>query len=81
VISTFNISGKANTHNCRIWGSENLRVSMENVQGSPKVNVVCALSKERVYGSFFLTETAITSIVYLDMLQQLLIPQLDKEED
>jgi hypothetical protein len=35
------------------------------------VNVIYALSKERVYGLFFVMETAITGIVYLDMLQQL----------
>jgi hypothetical protein len=39
------------------------------------VNIFCALGKERVYGPFFFKETAITGIVYLDMLQQFLIPQ------
>jgi hypothetical protein len=32
-----------------------------------------------VYGPFFFMETAITGIVYLDMLQQFLIPQLDED--
>jgi hypothetical protein len=32
-----------------------------------------------VYGPFFM-ETTITGIVYLDMLQQFLIPQLDKDD-
>jgi hypothetical protein len=41
---------------------------------TPKVNVLCALSKERAYGSFFM-ETAISGIVYLDMLQQFLISE------
>ena len=27
--STFHVSGRVNTHNCRIWGSENPRVSLE----------------------------------------------------
>jgi hypothetical protein len=31
-----------------------------------------------VYGPFFFMETTITDIVYLDMLQQFLIPQLDE---
>ena len=44
------------------------------------MNVFCALSKERVYGPFFLMETTITGIVYLDMLQQFLIPQLDEDD-
>ena len=55
-----------------IWGSENPRASLEHVRDSPKVNVFCALSKERVYGLFFFMETTITGIVYLDMLQEFL---------
>jgi hypothetical protein len=51
--NTFHVSGRVNTHNCRIWGSENPRVSLEHVRDSPKVNVFFALSKKRVYGSFF----------------------------
>jgi hypothetical protein len=39
----------------------------------------CALSKERVYSPLFFMETTITSIMYLDMLQQFLIPQLDED--
>ncbi|PNF35740.1 hypothetical protein B7P43_G15308, partial [Cryptotermes secundus] len=63
--STFHVSGKVNTHNHRIWGSENPHVS---------------LRKERVYGPFFFVETTITSIIYLDMLfQEFLIPQLDED--
>jgi hypothetical protein len=41
-----------------------------------KVNVFCALSKERVYGPFSFMEMTITSIAYLDMPQQFLLPQL-----
>jgi hypothetical protein len=33
-----------------------------------------------VYGPFFLIETTITGIVYLDMLWQFLIPQLDDDD-
>jgi hypothetical protein len=68
--STFHVTGKVNTHNCRIWGSENPRASLEHVRDSPKVNVFCALSKEKVYGPFFFMEKTITGIVYLDMLEQ-----------
>jgi hypothetical protein len=39
-----------------------------------------ALSKETVYGLFFLMETTIISIVYLDMFEQFLIPQLDEDD-
>jgi hypothetical protein len=43
------------------------------------VNVFCAFSKERVYGPFFMKMTII-GILYLDMLQQLLIPQLEEDD-
>jgi hypothetical protein len=33
-----------------------------------------------VYGPFFFMETTITGIVYLDMLQQFHIPQLDEDD-
>jgi hypothetical protein len=33
-----------------------------------------------VHGPFFFMETTITDIVYLDMLQQFLIPQLDEND-
>jgi hypothetical protein len=33
-----------------------------------------------VYGPFFFMETTITGIVYLDMLQQFLNPQLDEDD-
>ena len=35
--STFHISGKVNTHNCRIWGSENPHETLQHIRGSPKV--------------------------------------------
>jgi hypothetical protein len=48
--SRYNISGKVNTHNCRICSRKNARVSLEHIPDSPKVKMFCALSKERVYG-------------------------------
>jgi hypothetical protein len=33
-----------------------------------------------VYGPFFFMETTITGILYLDMLQQFLTPQLDEDD-
>jgi hypothetical protein len=77
--STFHVGGKVNAHNCRIWGSKNPLVSLEHVHDSQNVNVFCALSKEKVYGPFFM-ETTITGIVYLDMLQQFFNPQLDEDD-
>jgi hypothetical protein len=76
----YHVSGKVNAHNCRIWGSENPRVFLEHFHDSPKVNLFCALSKERAYGPFFFIKITITGIVYLDTLQQFLIPQLDEDD-
>jgi len=61
-------------------GAAKIHVSpLERVRDSSKVNMFCALSKERVYGPFFFMETTITGIVHLDMLKELLIPQLDED--
>jgi hypothetical protein len=46
---------------------------------SPKVNMFCTLSKERVYSPFFVMEPTVSGIVYLDMPQQFLVPQLDED--
>jgi hypothetical protein len=70
--SMFHVSGKV--HNWRIWSSENPRVSLEHACDRLKVNAFCAPSKERVYGPFFFMELTITSVMYLDMLQQFFIP-------
>jgi hypothetical protein len=36
--STFHVSGKINTYNCKIWVSENPRVFLEYVRGNPNVS-------------------------------------------
>jgi hypothetical protein len=77
--SKFHVGGKVNIHNCSIWSSENSRVCQEHVRDSPMVNVLCALIKERVCGPF-LIEMTITGIVYLDMLQQFPITQIDEDD-
>ena len=38
---------------------------------SPKVNVFCAISSQKVYGPFFFAEGTITGMTYLDMLQNM----------
>ncbi|PSN34312.1 hypothetical protein C0J52_25945 [Blattella germanica] len=46
---------------------------------SPKVNVFCAVSKRRVFGPFFFVENTINGNIYLDELQNWLMPQLTAE--
>jgi hypothetical protein len=55
--ATFHISGKVTRHNLIIWGSQNLHQVVERLRNSPKVNVICAVSRTQVYGTFFLAES------------------------
>lgn len=74
--ATFHISGKVNRHNVRIWGSENPGIVVQHERDSPKLNVFCAISSDKVYGPFFFAEKTVTGITYLDTLEQWLFPQL-----
>jgi hypothetical protein len=67
--ATFHVSGAVNRCNVRIWGSENPQVYVEHQRDSPKVNVFCAISSQKVYGSFSFAEETITGMTYLDVLQ------------
>jgi len=67
--ATFHLSGKVNRHNVCIWGTENPRLVIENVRDSPKVNVFCGISNEKVYGPFFFEEPIVNGMIYLHMLE------------
>jgi len=75
--ATFHVSGKVNRHNCRIWGTQNPHAFIEHERDSMKVNVWCGVMTDRVVGPFFFNENTITGVVYLDMLEQFAIPQLE----
>ena len=77
---TFFLSGKVNRHNTRIWGSQNLHALIEMERDSPKVNVFCAIFRRCVFGPFFFAKDNVTGKVYLDMLENWLMPQLADEE-
>jgi hypothetical protein len=76
--ATFHVCGKVNRHNCRIWGSENPHVLREHLRDSPKVNVWCGLFHDCVIGPFFFAEQSITGSIYLDMLENFAMPQLEE---
>lgn len=78
--STFHTSGHVNTHNVRIWGSENPHEMVQLQRDSPKINVFCALSRRKVYGPFFFGEATVTGTSYLDTLEQWLFPQMEENE-
>ena len=75
--ATFHVSGKLNTHNVRIWGSEHPHVTRELHRDSPKVNVWCGIMCNQIIGPFFFHETSITANVFLDLLTEYVAPQLD----
>ena len=54
---------------------------MESIHDSPKVNVFCAASSFKVYGTFFFAEPTVTGINYLDMLRLWLMPQLQEHSE
>jgi hypothetical protein len=54
---------------------------MEHQCDSPKVNVFCAVSCEKVHGPFFLAEETVTGDSFLDMLESWLLAQLNTNND
>jgi hypothetical protein len=49
---TFHLCGKVNRHSCRIRGYENPHSFLKYERDSPKINIWCALSYNRVIGQF-----------------------------
>jgi hypothetical protein len=52
----FDMSGKVNTHNCRIWTLKNPKASTELLRDTPNVNMFCGLSEQKIYGRSSLLE-------------------------
>ena len=67
--ATFQLSGKVNRDNVRIWQTENPRVVIENVRESPKVSVFYAISNEMAYGPLFFEEPTVNGMIFLHMLE------------
>jgi hypothetical protein len=67
--AAFQVSGGLNCRNVRIWGSENPHSYVEDQCDSPKVNVLCTISCQKVYGLVFFAEETVTGLTYLYMLQ------------
>ncbi|KFM78615.1 hypothetical protein X975_09761, partial [Stegodyphus mimosarum] len=76
--ASFHLSAIVNRHNVCIWGSENPHEYCEAQRDSPKVNVWCGLIHDRVIEPFFFTEKTVSSVVYLDMLENFVFPQLEE---
>ena len=78
--ATFHVSGAINRHNVRIWGSENPHAYVEHQRDSPKVNIFCAISSQKLYVPFFFAEETVTDMTYLDMLQLWLMPEFQNTD-
>ncbi|PNF43528.1 hypothetical protein B7P43_G03919 [Cryptotermes secundus] len=77
--ATFHLSGTVNRHNVRIWGTEHQHETAEHERDSPKVNVFCAVSQDKLYGPFFFGGNTVTGQPYLDMLQNWLFTSLQAD--
>jgi hypothetical protein len=53
---TFYLCEKVGRPNIHLWGCECPHVVVEHVRNSPKTSVFCALSCNKVYGTFFFGE-------------------------
>jgi hypothetical protein len=74
--ATFHTFGKISRHNCRIWADEKPPNFLEWERDTPKVNVWLGMTQSKVCGPFFFAEAAVTGLLYLDMFEQFLEPQL-----
>ena len=79
--ATFHLSGAVNRHNVRIWGKDHPHETVEHQRDSPKVNVFCAVSQDRVYGPFFFEGNTVTGQAYLEMLQNWLFTLLQADSN
>jgi len=45
------------------------------------VNVFCTISNEKVYGPFLFEEPTVNGMIYLNMLENWLMPQLNEDSN
>jgi hypothetical protein len=57
--ATFHKSGAVDRRSVRIWRSENTAY-VKHQRDSPKVNVFCAISSQKVYSPFFFAEETVS---------------------
>ena len=74
--ATFHVSGVVHRHNVRIWARENPRAFQEYDPNSPKINVWCGLTIDRVIGPYFFEGQTVNKEAYLNMLQTFAYPIL-----
>lgn len=80
----FHLDGYVNKQNCRYWAAENPRELHQRPLHSAKVTVWCGISKLGIVGPYFFEveerAVTVTSARYVDMLQNFLLPQLQRRQ-
>jgi len=74
----FHLSGYVNSQNYRIWATENPHEFRETSLHPQKIGVWCAVSRKRIVGPIFFTDT-INSDNYVKILEQF-VSELEEEE-
>ncbi|GFX94717.1 transposable element tc3 transposase [Trichonephila clavipes] len=84
----FHLDGSVNTHNCRIWETDNPHSTLRVPLHSPKVTVWCGFSASFIHGPYFLEELgsrgtvtcSITGQRYASLLRNKIIPDLQARQ-
>jgi hypothetical protein len=74
--ASVHISGKANCHNCHIWGLQSRHDVREHDWDSPEINMWCGLIGAGLIRLFFFHEETVIGAVYCDMLENWAVPQV-----
>jgi transposase len=73
--ASFKLNGSINRHNCTYWSPVNPHVTVEHHVNLPGITVWCGLSSRGLIGPFFFDAT-VTGPIYLNLLQQFVIPSI-----
>ncbi|GFW58337.1 transposable element tc3 transposase [Trichonephila clavipes] len=84
----FHLDGSVNTHNCRIWETDNPHSTLRVPLHSPKVTVLCGFSASFILGPYFFEELgtggpvtcSITGQRYASLLWNKIIPDLQSRQ-
>ncbi|GFY13504.1 uncharacterized protein TNCV_4958741 [Trichonephila clavipes] len=84
----FHFDGSVNTHNCRIWETDNPHSTLRVPLHSPKVTVYCGFSAYFILGPYFFEELgaggpvtcSITGQRYASLLRNKIIPDVQARQ-
>lgn len=82
----FHLNGHVNKQNCRIWGSENPRIIVEDQMHPLRCTVWCGITSERIIGPYFFENDEgvainVNGIQYREMIENLLRPAVQNYPD